>query len=422
MFAASCLASPYHGAAVSTQYHTQDSLGQYSYGYADPNSQKHETRSANGVTQGAYSYVDGHGLTQSVKYSADDVHGFNAVGTNIPVGPSTVHHPIAVVSHAAHHSIVPASTYAHAYSAPIAYSSPLHYAAVAPAAWSYASATPAWSAHHGHYAASPIAINPHGVPHDTPEVAAAKIAHFAAHAEANANHHHLHKRSLWGGHAYAAPWAHAAAPVIHNGVPVDTPEVQHAKAAHFAAHAAASHGAGHYAGAPAVAHHYAAAPAIHNGHPVDTPEVQHAKAAHFAAVAEAQSRNGAAGGHYDNGHYDNGDYHSGHYDNGDYNNAHYDNGHDSGAYIPSLYESADHYGGDHSGHYAGAVGHYAGGHGHGAIHIPVIKNGVPVETPEVQHAKAAHFAAVAEAQSRGAGAHHDSGAWNHYDGHGHHQW
>lgn len=339
MLATACAigAHPY-APAVSSQYISQDNHGSYAYGYADPNSQKHESRSADGVTHGGYSYVDGHGHVQSVKYVADPVHGFQVAGTNLPVGPAAVH-PIAV----AHAPL----SYAHA--------SPLVYAAP----WAH----------------SPVSINAHGVPHDTPEVAAAKIAHAHAHAEARAQHHHLWKRSLWGGHS-AAGWAHAHAPVqIHNGVPLDTPEVQHAKAAHFAAHAAASHGAaGHYA--PAQAYHGPLAlPQIHNGVPIDTPEVQHAKAAHFAAVAEAQSR----------------DVHSGH---------------------------------GYDGHYAPA--HYAPVHS-GAYHIPVIHNGVPVETPEVQHAKAAHFAAVAEASARGGygghGAYHgDEGHWDGNDGGHHQQW
>ncbi|XP_055615365.1 pupal cuticle protein-like [Toxorhynchites rutilus septentrionalis] len=137
------------------------------------------------------------------------------------------------------------------------------------------------------------------VPADTPEVAAAKAAHLAAHQAA-------------GGHL-----GHAAGPV-------DTPEVQHAKAAHFAAHAAAR--AGHpgagavgpaWHGAPAAAVHggwYGAGawhgpqhiPVIHNGVPVDTPEVQHAKASHLAALASAGA--GAHWGGHGHGHEDDGSY------------------------------------------------------------------------------------------------------------------
>ncbi|CAH2986265.1 unnamed protein product [Chilo suppressalis] len=166
---------------------------------------------------------------------------------------------------------------------------------------------------------------------DTPEVAHAKAAHLAAHAQASTVH------GAWapaagagysggpGGYAaghYGAPAAglikYGPAPLAHDGRVVDTPEVAHLKAAHAAAHANAAHGAiahgapgfGHGAigyGAPQA---YAAAPIAHgagyasgygkwNGpaahiqlthdgqYVVDTPEVQHARAAHLAQYAHA---------------------------------------------------------------------------------------------------------------------------------------
>ncbi|XP_055851867.1 histidine-rich protein PFHRP-II [Episyrphus balteatus] len=306
-----CSASIY--GALSTQYHTQDKLGQYSYGYADPNSQKNEVRLHDGVTRGSYSYVDANGHVQSVSYVADPHNGFNAVGTNFPQGPAPG--PVA-----------------HAVAAPLA------------------------------YAHAPVALH-NGVPIDTPEVQLAKAEHFAAHAAARSGHH-LYKRSLYGG-----PWAYAPqhVPVIVNGVPVETAEVQHAKAAHFAAHAEArghspsngapidtpevqhakaAHFAAHSAaraGIPVVPQSYHV-PIIHNGVPVDTPEVQHARAAHYAALSEASARAGPG---------------------------------PSGP-------------------------HYAPSYNHGPIHIPVIHNGVPVDTPEVQHARAAHLNALAAA-SHGSG-------------------
>lgn len=82
-------------------------------------------------------------------------------------------------------------------------------------------------------------INHQGVPVDTPEVQHAKAAHFAAYAkaaqEAAANPDYTQ-------YVYAAPWSHGPVPQIaHNGVPLDTPEVAAAKSAHLAAHAAARH-------------------------------------------------------------------------------------------------------------------------------------------------------------------------------------
>ena len=154
--------------------------------------------------------------------------------------------------------------------------------------------------------------------------------------------------SHWGVPAYAAH-AHGAP------VPVSkTHEVLAAEAAHFAAHAEANARAHH--------HHkrsiYEYAPAPVNGVPVDTAEVQHAKSAHLAAVAEAKAKIG----------------YSGHY-----------------APAPQYHHapaSAYYHAPAHS------YNHYA----HQPAPAPV--NGVPVDTAEVQHAKSAHLAAVAEAKAK----------------------
>jgi hypothetical protein len=220
-------------------------------------SSKQETKSHDGTLHGGYSYVDANGHVQSVKYVADPHNGFQIVhATNLPKGPSPVIHAIA----------------------------PYHAAPVV-SHWG----VPAYAAH-----AAPLPVQ------KTPEVLAAEHAHFAAVAEAKARLHHHHKRSIY---------EYAPAPV--NGVPVDTAEVQHAKAKHFAlvAEAKAKAGySGHYAPAPVYQqayqpayqpayNHYAhvPAPAPVNGVPVDTAEVQHAKAKHFAAVAEAKAKAGYSG-------------------------------------------------------------------------------------------------------------------------------
>ncbi|XP_052863997.1 pupal cuticle protein [Anopheles cruzii] len=345
------VSASYGAVALSSQYQAHDGHGGYSYGYAEPNSQKHEQKDAHGVTHGGYSYVDAHGHVQHVHYTADPINGFQVSGTNLPKGPAP----------------------AHGHYAPAAHYAPAH------------------------YLHAPVVLGHNGAPIETPEVQAAKAAHFAAHLEAKAR---LHKRSLYAG-AAAPFWAgYGHVPAIHNGVPIDTPEVQHAKAEHAAAHAKAlgygaasgpvadtpevshakaAHAAAHAAAranhhhavpvahtathhhayaAPHAAHYPQHVPVIKNGVPVETPEVQHAKAAHFAAHAKLQ---GYAPAH-----------------------AH------SAAYYPQ--------------------------------HIPVIHNGVPVETPEVQHAKSAHFAALAEASARNWAApagHEDDGSYdgrwdNHY--------
>lgn len=73
--------------SVSSQFHAQDSLGQYNYGYADHLSSKVEGKSFDGVTRGAYSYVDAEGKVQKVEYTADDVNGFQVKASNLPVAP-----------------------------------------------------------------------------------------------------------------------------------------------------------------------------------------------------------------------------------------------------------------------------------------------------------------------------------------------
>nr|XP_031830395.1 pupal cuticle protein-like [Nomia melanderi] len=102
---------------------------------------------------------------------------------------------------------------------------------------------------------------------------------------------------------YGAAYHGPPAPLAHDGRVVDTPEVAHAKAAHLAAHAAEAAKASPYApdyndeySAPyataplQVAYHGPPAPLAHDGRVVDTAEVAHAKAAHLAAHAEQISK------------------------------------------------------------------------------------------------------------------------------------
>lgn len=70
---------------ISSQHQAQDNWGQYSYGYVSPHSSKSETRTADGVTRGGYSYIDANGILQTVSYIADAVHGFRVAATNLPV-------------------------------------------------------------------------------------------------------------------------------------------------------------------------------------------------------------------------------------------------------------------------------------------------------------------------------------------------
>ncbi|XP_034234033.1 uncharacterized protein LOC117641043 [Thrips palmi] len=74
--------------AVYSQYHAQDELGQYSFGYSGPSAAKHEQKTADGVTRGTYSYVDPLGRLQTRTYTADDVNGFRVAASDLPVGPA----------------------------------------------------------------------------------------------------------------------------------------------------------------------------------------------------------------------------------------------------------------------------------------------------------------------------------------------
>lgn len=79
----------YTAAAIPqlSQYHSQDVLGQYAYGYNGGLSSKIETKTLDGVTRGSYSYVDAAGKLQTVEYTADALNGFRAAATNLPIAP-----------------------------------------------------------------------------------------------------------------------------------------------------------------------------------------------------------------------------------------------------------------------------------------------------------------------------------------------
>ena len=88
--AAVAAAAPAPAAPVTqSQYHAQDELGQYNFGYADPNSARVETKTADGVVRGSYNYVDTNGQIQTVQYVADAL-GFRVAATNLPVAPQPV--------------------------------------------------------------------------------------------------------------------------------------------------------------------------------------------------------------------------------------------------------------------------------------------------------------------------------------------
>lgn len=79
------------------QFHSQDNLGQYSYGYNGGLSSKTETKTLDGVTRGSYSYVDANGILQTTEYTSDPINGFRAAATNLPRAPVDLNaHPTSV--------------------------------------------------------------------------------------------------------------------------------------------------------------------------------------------------------------------------------------------------------------------------------------------------------------------------------------
>merc|ERR1712072_1189831 len=97
--AAAPLATPIAG-PVSSQFQAQDEFGNLAYGYQNINSAKQEQGNALGGVTGSYTYADEAGV-HTVNYVADDF-GFRVVSDNLPVAP--VHNaalPVAPVHAAA---------------------------------------------------------------------------------------------------------------------------------------------------------------------------------------------------------------------------------------------------------------------------------------------------------------------------------
>lgn len=157
--------------------------------------------------------------------------------------------------------------------------------------------------------ATPI-VTPNGYLADTPEVAAAKAAHFAEHIKRGNHYAAPYAIPSYYSEAHYNPYSHIPA-VTPDGYLADTPEVSAAKAAHFAEKAKISshHNAiplthnlvNPYVNIAALAatyspqsSYYANPIVLPNGHLADTPEVAQAKAAHLAEhalVANRQKRN-----------------------------------------------------------------------------------------------------------------------------------
>ncbi|XP_046752588.1 uncharacterized protein LOC124415910 [Diprion similis] len=74
----------YVASPLPTYNHVQNTLtGEYAYNYAGGPSAKEEIKTLDGVTRGAYNYIDAFGIVQSAQYVADK-DGFRIAATNVP--------------------------------------------------------------------------------------------------------------------------------------------------------------------------------------------------------------------------------------------------------------------------------------------------------------------------------------------------
>nr|CAD7424383.1 unnamed protein product [Timema monikensis] len=241
--------------ALSSQYHAQDELGQYSYGYAGGLSAKSEVKSFDGVTRGGYSYVDANGELQTVSYTADALNGFQVAATNLPKAPAPIESaplvalepvqdtPEVVEARTAHLAAVEEAAAAAAATPEEPEVAPLPAAvAVSPAstvsysapALSYATPTISYSS-----AAPAISYSAPGISYSSlagPALSYSSLAGPAISYSSLAGPA-ISYSSLAGP---AISYSSLAAPAIYSAVPIsvpaDTPEVNAAKAAHFAAH------------------------------------------------------------------------------------------------------------------------------------------------------------------------------------------
>lgn len=69
---------------IKSQYHVQDELGQYSFGYDAGTSTREESRDAYGNVRGSFSYIDPNGKLHVQHYVAGK-DGFRVRGNNLPV-------------------------------------------------------------------------------------------------------------------------------------------------------------------------------------------------------------------------------------------------------------------------------------------------------------------------------------------------
>lgn len=305
--------------AVASQYHAQDALGQYTYGYNGGLSAKTEAKSLDGVTRGAYSYLDAENKLQTVTYTADAVNGFRAEASNMPVAPvetrmapepvedtpevaqAKVEHMAAVeeakvrnaAAEKADEEDMSSVVVNAAPAAPVAAFAPITYAAAAPAV----ALAPASGFSYSTYAApAPASFSYATYTQSAPATVAVRTAQIPT-----AVHYSAIQQPAYA-YSYGAPayytTAHGA-PAYYttsHDAPAYYTTAQGAPAFYTTSHGAPSYyTTSHIQAAPvAIAARSLPEPAAEVALPEpvqDTPEVAQAKAEHLQAVAEVKARN-----------------------------------------------------------------------------------------------------------------------------------
>jgi len=72
-----------HVTGPAQQHHSQDEIGQFRYGYTNPDSYKEEVGAADGTVSGQYGWISPEGDRIHISYTAGH-HGFHPTGSHIP--------------------------------------------------------------------------------------------------------------------------------------------------------------------------------------------------------------------------------------------------------------------------------------------------------------------------------------------------
>uniref|UniRef100_A0A8D8YB59 Cuticle protein 7 n=1 Tax=Cacopsylla melanoneura TaxID=428564 RepID=A0A8D8YB59_9HEMI len=280
-------------APVKSQYHAQDSFGQARYGHDEPGQSHHAIQDAAGNKYGTFSYIKPDGSVSITQYSADH-EGYKVASNDLPVGPGS---PAP-----AEQPAVPVAVPIVA-DAPVIAQAPVYAPAPVVAAPVYAESDDTIEVENVEYrakrsneenksrakrSAAPAPVQ------DTPEVSAAKAAHFAEHEKVRSARQIVVAKSAAFPYAYSAyPYAYSAYPSAYSAYPYAYSSYPYS----YSSYGYSSYNPYAYSSYPFAYSGYPFTPAAHaptvvtaDGYLADTPEVAAAKAAHFAEHAAARSR------------------------------------------------------------------------------------------------------------------------------------